>query len=275
MKPSVSTWSAHEWLLNKKMSFEDFCDLIRENGAEGVEIVDIDLYDTSLGQLIRMKEAARVRGLEITCMSLEHNLCRITAEARAQDVRRVKDWMDKAKALDVPRVRVFTGWALRWRPYPVEVEWVYTGLREIAAYAEEIGIDLVLENHNNICMSSSELQELFRCIDSPRLYTCPDIFNYAYFDDETGRIPTIDEWSYDEIRPQLKMARNAHIKICEAVSDRQDKYMDVERMFAMLRDDGYDGPVALEFMWPILDDDKDFCTELAKAVRVVVNNAKA
>ena len=273
MLPSVSTWSAHEALLNGTLSMEDFLDRIKDNGARGIEIVDFDLLDASLPALEQIKREVGCRGMTITCMSLEHNLCLPTQEERDGDVARVMRWMEAAKRLDVRNVRVFTGWALSWMPYPIQMEWVYQGLCKLANHAETLDVDLVLENHNSVCLGSGEILDMFKRVGSSRLFTCPDVFNYKTFAGEN--IPVIDDWSFSEVKPLLRLARNAHIKVCEAVqNDTEDRYLDVGRMVRMLREAEYDGSLALEFMWPYLPAGRDPIVEMLKAVRVVAHHCE-
>ena len=59
MIASVSTWSAHQQLLSGKLSAEAFLRLIREEGAEGVEIVDFDFENPRIFTIRRKNRASR------------------------------------------------------------------------------------------------------------------------------------------------------------------------------------------------------------------------
>jgi sugar phosphate isomerase/epimerase len=100
------------------------------------------------------------------------------------------------------------------------------------------------------------------------LFTCPDIFNYKTIVEKD--VPLIDDWSFTEIGKLLPLARNAHLKICEVIErNTTDRYLDVKRVFAQLNKAGYNGPLALEFMWPYLKSDKNELAELEKAMQVL------
>lgn len=271
MIPSVSTWSAHRQLLSGEMSATDFLRLISDEGARGVEIVDIDFEDPSANTLAGFQKEAQRHGVQITCMSIEHSLCRMLEANRRADVARVREWMRMSKDMGVRRVRVFTGWMENEAPYRVQLEWVYEGMRLLTEEAERLDVDLVLENHDNVCLAASEIIELMIRIRSPRLFTCPDVFNYKTFRDD--RTPVIGDDSFAEIEPLIPFARNVHIKICEAIlGDTADRYLDIPRMMALLRKHQYDGPVALEYMWPYLKEGCDATAGLRGAIRALNYN---
>ena len=248
---SVSTWSAHEQLYYGKMSKEDFVKLLHKHGVSGMEAVDIDFQDTSFESMKELQDIGRAYGVEITCMSLEHDLCRYTEEERRMDADRVIHWLETAKKLNVRNVRVFTGWLKEGVPYHMQMKWIYEGIERIIKKAEEWDLNLVLENHDNVCFGADEIVELIGDMRSDRLFTCPDVFNYKTFTKD-GK-PAIGDWSYEEIEKLLPYAKNAHIKICKAIENNtRDEYLDIGRMRKLLKKYEYGGPVVLEFMWPLL-----------------------
>jgi sugar phosphate isomerase/epimerase len=268
MNPSVSTWSTHHLLQTGSLNQKSFLDLVARNRINMIEIVDIDFKKTDLSSMEELKKDAVDRGISISCMSLEHDLCRLTEEERAADIAKVKNWMEISKKLEVRNVRAFTGWHKPNIPYPIQMEWVYEGLSVIAEEAERLDLFIVLENHDDVCLGAEEILTMFRRISSNRLYTCPDIFNYKTMKGEN--IPEIGEWSFTEIEKLLPLAKNVHLKICKAVEENtNDSFLDVKRVFNQLNRIGYTGPVALEFMWPYLEANMDECAELEKAMQVL------
>lgn len=265
---SVSTWSAHPLLFSGAMTKEDFVTFIHSYGAKGMEVVDIDFEDTSYENMKELREIGRAHDVEITCMSLEHDLCLPDANHRRADVLKVTRWMDLSRRLGVDKVRVFTGWKKDGIPYDTQMEWVYEGLHAIARQAEAMDITLVLENHNTVCLEAGEILNMLERIHSPQLFTCPDVFNYKKFTDAGA--PVIDDEAFAEIERLLPLAKNAHIKICEAVAgNTQDRYLDIKRMLDRLKAFDYNGPVALEFMWPYLEKGRDVKDALAGALQVM------
>ena len=273
MIASVSTWSAHESLLSGKLDAHGFLNLISGEGAKGVEIVDIDFVTPDLQTISAFQNEAGKHGVEVTCLSLEHSLCRLTAAERQADVENVKRWMSIAKALSVRNVRVFTGWMEKQATYRAQLRWVYEGMRKIADEAERLDLDLVLENHNNVCLAADEIIALMVKVRSPKLFTCPDVFNYKTFAEDMT--PVIGDDSFAEIEPLLPFARNAHIKICEAVkNDTEDRYLDISRMIHLFAKYRYNGAVALEYMWPYLKETDDAIEGMRKAIRVLCHHIK-
>lgn len=265
---SVSTWSAHEPLYSGKMSKEDFVKLLQRHGISGMEVVDIDFRDSSLESMKELQDIGKSYGVGITCMSLEHDLCQYTQKARKDDVDKVAGWMETAKKLEVKKVRVFTGWLKEGIPYHMQMKWVYEGMEKIIKRASDLDLDLVLENHDNVCFGADEILELIGDMRSESLYTCPDVFNYKTF--AGPNVPLIGDWSYQEIEKLLPYAKNAHIKICKATKNNtEDVYLDIGRMRRLLEKYEYDGPVALEFMWPFLKKEEDHMEALENAIEVL------
>lgn len=265
---SVSTWSAHPLLLSGELGKEQFVAFISQMGATGMEIVDFDFQDSSLESMKELQRIGQAHGVEVTCMSIEHDLCMPKPEDRKKDIEKVKRWIDISAELKVSLVRVFTGWHKERIPYERELQWVYEGLAELSAYAAEKSIDLVLENHNDVCLRAEEILKMMDSLKLPNLYTCPDIFNYKKLPKPT--LPVIDEESFAEIEALLPYAKNEHMKICEAVDgNRADKYLDLGRMIDRMKAHAYDGALAIEFMWPYMDADKDHMEELGKAIQVL------
>ena len=82
MKLSVSTWSAHEQLLSGALSKLDFVKLLNKHGITGMEVVEFDFADSSFESMKELFELGKEYGVDITCMSLEHDLCQYTEEDR-------------------------------------------------------------------------------------------------------------------------------------------------------------------------------------------------
>ena len=141
-------------------------------------------------------------------------------------------------------------------------------MKKIVKKAEELDLDLVLENHDDVCFGAEEIIDLIGEMDTTHMYTCPDVFNYKMYTPD--RKPIVSEWSYQEIEKLLPYAKNAHMKISKGIDgNTRDLYVDVARMRKMFEQYHYDGPVALEFMWPLLDKDEDAVAELENAMEVL------
>jgi len=264
---AVSTWSFHPELLSGKLTIEALLEFCRENHIDGLEVVDIDLIDISLEKLRDIKRQADAMGIEISCLSLEHDLSRYSAEARQDDVNKVLRWMSYAQALGVKLVRVFTGRDKVGVPYDQQAQWVYDGLTQLAAKAEELQIDLVLENHNNICKSADEILDVIEKIGSPRLFTCPDPYNYIWSNQEKRAI--YKESIYDDIGKILPYAKNYHMKVTKVDDSGEDIYMDCGRWLNQMQEYGYEGYWTIEFSWPNREPEVDFLDEVGKAAKLL------
>lgn len=251
MKVASSTWSFHPWLQSGKITIRELIEKGKDLGLDGFEIVDIDLVDTSEKAMKEIGKYIADNGLEISAMSLEHDLNQYTKEERDADIDKVLRWMDYTCMLGVKTLRVFTGWQKPFLPYRQQVAYCKEGLKKIIDRAEQNGITLALENHNDVCKWGDELVDLRNELDSPNLRFCIDSFNFAYSD--ALKECRVTDTVYEQAKLMLPYIQNAHIKLTAFTPDGEDVNMDVGKLVKMFRENGYDGWWAIEFMWPSRD----------------------
>jgi len=107
-------------------------------------------------------------------------------------VEEARSWIAAAAALDLPLVRIVAGCVEDWSVPPQDrIERLVPVLRDLAAFAGDLGIDLALENHADFRMA--DLIEMVERVDSGRLGLCLDLGNLARVGDdvvEATRIAT-------------------------------------------------------------------------------------
>ena len=272
MKIASSTWSFHPWLIDGRITIRELIEKGRSLGLDGFEVVDIDLVDTSPAAMKEIGKYIEANGMEISAMSLEHDLNQYTQGERDADVDKVLRWMDYACMLKVKTLRVFTGWQKPFMTYLQQVEYCKEGLRRIVKRAEENDIILALENHNDVCKWGDEIVPLIKEINSPNLRTCIDTFNFAYSD--ALQKCNITENAYKQAEMMLPYIQNAHIKLTAFQENGEDVNMDVGRLVKMFREHGYDDWWAIEFMWPSRDQYINIYEEIAKGTKLLRKYSK-
>lgn len=273
MKIASSTWSFHPWLKSGRISVQELIEKGKSLGLDGFEVVDIDLPDTSEQAMKEIGRYMDSTGMEISAMSLEHDLNQYSQKDRDADIDKVLRWMDYACMLDVKTVRVFTGWQKPFMTYRQQVEYCKEGLKKIVRRAEENNIILALENHNDVCKWGDELVDLRAEINSPNLRFCIDIFNFMYSD--ALKECRVTETGYEQAKLMLPYIQNAHLKLTAFKPDGEDVNMDVSRIMRLFSEYGYDGWWAIEFMWPSRDSYVDLFAEISKGATLIRKHAKA
>lgn len=267
MKIASSTWSFHPWLTSGKITVEQLAQKGREMGLEGFEIVDIDLPDTSEKAIREIGKTMADNQMQISCVSLEHDLSQPSRELWNRDIDKVKRWMDYALILGTPKLRVFTGWQKPGMSYLQQVRLCEEGLSVLSQHAQSLGVTLTIENHNDICRFADELVPMIERIGSPNLKTNPDPFNFGWIEKE--KTCRVNEMVYEQTRLMMPLAENIHFKFTRFDGDGNDIYMDVEKFMALFKEYGYDGWIAMEFMWPEREANVDLYGEIAKGARLI------
>ena len=164
-----------------QMSLIGFLDKALEYGAQAVQMdplwpkYDLDLSDAGLNYLSGL---LKERGLEVIVKGNSGGLGSLAnAPDRSQDdVAFFKSKIEAAVKLKSPVVRIVT----RAYPFPTKhnqppvgvscdtvVGWVINNLKELTPLAEEMGVNIAVENHGDLRIA--ELERIIAEVDSPAL----------------------------------------------------------------------------------------------------------
>ncbi|MFS0837541.1 sugar phosphate isomerase/epimerase family protein [Paenibacillus sp. 1P03SA] len=178
MRISLSMWSVHTYWYGGKWGVTDFLRFAAGTKAEGVELLSVFWKDRER-ELPEIDRALDELGLKVACFCACNNFVSADAEERAAQLREVKEAVDMAVHFGAPVVRVFSG----DRPddkMPVDegMGYVLEGLKAAAAYAEEKGKVLCLENHGLFAGRSDQVSAIIREVGSPALLSTFDTGNF-------------------------------------------------------------------------------------------------
>ena len=157
MKLAFSTLGCPNWTLERAV------EAARELGYEGVELRLID--DQTLTPALLRASLERVRrafgesGIELCCLGSSAKLSANAAE-RAPHEQELRELIPLAKELNVPVIRVFGGQRPEGVDEPRGVANVAAGLNAVASLAEDAGVKLALETHDDFCSSGLVAQVL-------------------------------------------------------------------------------------------------------------------
>ncbi len=226
MKLGCSSWSYHRmfeagaldqpgWLHKCAVELE----------LDGVELLDQHFPRTDLGYLREIKALALDLGLTISAVSVSNNFGWRSAERRAAEVERVRQWIDIAHFLGASLLRVFAGWPEgdREQAWPAMVACV----REALVHAEARGVALAVENHNHhsFVQTADDILRLLDEVRSPWLRFLLDTGNFVDL--------------YDSIERTANRAVFVHAKLYQVDPERGEQKLDYSRIMAALRAAGY------------------------------------
>jgi len=265
MKIGCSSWSFSKFFEEKRISLPEFISKAAKLGCEGVELNDfyfqkhfggpgVPVPDDYLKSLM---EEASSSGIEICAIAVSgspavvHNL-----EEKKKRAKDLKMWTEVGGKLEVPVMRVTTGFQAEGIPYAKQVHWVRDIFKECIKTAEDYDIVYAIEPHDSICHSAEGLIWLIESVGSERLGACPDPLNWGIQPVTLipGQKPI--EAIYVETERIAPYTVHAHAKM-STFDEKGEVYvtnpvtkekwhLDYERIINIFRKAGFEGYQALE-----------------------------
>jgi sugar phosphate isomerase/epimerase len=256
MRSAVSMWSVVSEAEAGKIDAPGFVRYAASIGAEGVELLDVFWTDVNR-DVPAVEQALRETGLPLSAYAIGNDLVEPDADERATQVQMIRDGVDMARRLGTPLVRVFSGSEREGVSADQGLEWIVEGLREGAAYAEERGITLVLENHGLFAGRADQVRHIIETIGSPALRANLD----------TGNFLLVNEDPVRAARDLAALAAYVHLKDFRRVQPGEEpaesytgidgnRYegtvigegeVDLPAVLSSLRQGGYDGWLSIEY----------------------------
>ena len=106
------------------------------------------------------------RGLRISCLGASANMHEMVATRRAAALDEARRFIDLARELQAPYVRVFGNQFVAGVPRDDMLAHIAGGLRELGTYASGKGVTVLIESHGDFT-DSPTLLDLMRRADSP------------------------------------------------------------------------------------------------------------
>ncbi len=250
----VSTYSFWQFR-GKRLSIPACIDKAAEFGFDGVELLLVQMRDTSPAALQRIKRQAHSLGLDLMGFSTHQGFVTPDAEERKREIEKTIKQIEMAHALGIPTMRINTG---RWgtsRNFdelmankgiePIRegcteeqgYQWVIDSFDKLLSTAESRGVVLGLENHWGLGRTAEGVLRIVETIDSPWLGITLDTGNFL---EEPYR--QMEALASCRIPVQLVQAKTYFGGGRWYTLD-----LDYKRIAAMLRQHGYRGYISLEF----------------------------
>ncbi|MFW6303490.1 MAG: sugar phosphate isomerase/epimerase family protein, partial [Candidatus Sumerlaeota bacterium] len=257
MIPALHSWSfRNKFKENPDFTIEQAIDQTAAFGFEGIEIMSGkaggelgDFKSHDIAYLRDVKKYAEDAGVELICFSTYNDFAFVTNEEwRLQNIQFIKDWLRIAGELEVPNIRMLTGYYIEGEGRGKLEDLTRAGIEECIPVAEEAGVNMAIENHNSIFFQAEDIVKLIEDFGSDRLTACPDPSNgvKGFLTNEGGE--EARERVFETARLLAPYATESHIKFKGWDEDGKPLGWGdgLERLFTIYRDNGYDGPVAVE-----------------------------
>lgn len=185
-KISLAEWSLHRTIFGGDLDHLDFAAVAKNDfGIDAVEYVNQFFFDKAkdfkyLGEMKQRAESEGVRSLIIMC-DREGRLGDPDKEKRKEAVENHHKWVEAARFLGCHSIRVNAASA---GSYEDQMELAADGLRRLAEFGDEHGLNVIVENHGGLSSNGQWLSGVIGKVDHPRCGTLPDFGNFRIRDDE-------------------------------------------------------------------------------------------
>jgi len=250
----VSTYSFWQFR-GERLDIAPCIDKAADMGFDGVEILLVQMRDSSNAALQQIKRRAHSLGLPLMGLSTHQGFISPDERVRRENVERTLGQIEIAYRLGIPTMRINTGrWgtiesfdelmahkgiepALEGHTEDEAFGWVIGSLEKLLTKAEECGVALGLENHWGLGRTADGVLRIVEAIGSPWLQMTLDTGNFL-------------ERSYEQ------MEQMASSKVPIALVQAKTYYgggrwyaldLDYARIASILRKHNYRGWISLEF----------------------------
>jgi sugar phosphate isomerase/epimerase len=225
----------------------------------------------------RMRALLDREGLEIPCVAANNDFSSPIPEHRECQLLMVRETARLAADLGAKVVRLFAAWpgvAIRdglatydlvrggyyafERQYPFATRlerWNYVKacLREAAAFGEEFGVVMALQNHAPLIRHWRDCYDLVREVGSPWLRVCLDLPNMTQFDHDWVREATQTVGGlqvHTHFGGEFRRDAEGRVQLIPVEFGRP--VPDYDHFLGLMREIGYDGYVSFEYCHPAL-----------------------
>jgi len=239
---SLAQWSLHRELRKGDLDNLGFPKRARSFGIDAVEYVNSFWKDKAddekyLAELVARCQGEGVKNVLIMCDG-EGALGDPAEAARKQAVLNHHRWVRAAKALGCHAIRVN---AQSKGSYEEQQKLAADGLRALAEYGDQHGIDVIVENHGGLSSNGKWLAGTLRRADHRRVGALPDFGNFRISAEEQ-----YDRYvGTDELMP---FARGVSAKSHDFDAQGDEVHTDYVRMLGIVVEKhGWRGHIGIEY----------------------------
>ncbi|MFS0781071.1 sugar phosphate isomerase/epimerase family protein [Bacillus sp. 1P06AnD] len=263
MKLGVSSYSLHQAMLKKEMTFLESISWVKENGGDHFEVVPIHFDLVEQPELIpSIRSKAASEAIELSNYAIGANFIQPTESAYKEEINRVKKHVEAVKELGIHHMRH----DVASRPirdthiqqYYEDLPLLVRACQEVADYAKQFGITTSVENHGYYLQASDRVQLLVQLVNRENFKTTLDIGNFLCVDENPvhavmNNLPFasfihIKDFYYRKTNAEMGegwfQSKSGH-SLMGAIAGAGD--MDMAAIMGLIKQSNYVGALSLEF----------------------------
>jgi sugar phosphate isomerase/epimerase len=235
---SINAYSFNSMLRSGEMTFFDMMEFAADLGMDAVDLTGY--YFSNYPQippdseLYELKRKALELGLDIPWTGVRNDFVTPDADKRKADRELIHNWLKVSSKLGAGIMRIFTG---KDKPEvysrKIAKDRLIDELRIVVEYAEDSGVILGLQHHNDFLYTAEEIIEVLEKVDSPWLGLILD----------TGSLHASDP--YEEMKMLAPLANYWFVKE-HVYPDGKKTPVNMQKIADIIKEDGYQGYVSFE-----------------------------
>jgi len=249
----VSTYSFWHFdeTTDKWRSIEKCLEASADMGFDGVEILQVQMLDTSPASLRKIKSRAFTLGLDLMGFSTHQGFLTPDEQKRTDNILKTTQYLEQAYDLGIPTIRVNTGrWGtsknfdelmanrgveprLQGHTDDDGFKWIIDSFEKLVPEAEKRGVIMGLENHWGLGTTPEGVLKIVNAIKSPWLQVTLDTGNFL-------------EDPYDRLKMLAAQTVLLQAKTYYGGGLWYQLDLDYARIAKIMRDAGYRGYISLE-----------------------------
>jgi len=253
-KLSLAQWSMHRMVREEGVDPYTFAEKAKEWGFSGLEYVSGLYYDElraanfseeAMAAFVEKCNAeSKKHGMENVLIMIDGqgDLATTDDAKRKEAVENHFKWVDAAAAMGCHAIRV----NLSGSKEPQE--WVTSsvdGLTQLATYAKEKNIEVLVENHGGLSSNAAMLAEVMTKVNMKNCGTLPDFGNFCIERSKDGCANEYD--IYKGISELMPHALAVSAKSYNFDAQGYETKLDYPRILKIVKDAGYTGYIGVEY----------------------------
>jgi L-ribulose-5-phosphate 3-epimerase len=210
-------------------------------GIDAVEYVNTFFFHKTGDQNFMTELKNRCDGEGVKSMLImvdsEGDLGDPDEEQRTRAVQNHYKWVEAAKFLGCHSIRVNARSKGSWEE---QMKLASEGLRSLCEFAEDYGLNVIVENHGGLSSNGKWLTGVMKMTDHPLCGTLPDFGNFRISPDE----------EYDRYlgtEEMMPWAKGVSAKSYDFDDEGNETTIDYFRMLKIVKDAGYTGHIGIEY----------------------------
>ncbi len=243
MRLALNAYSFNKPLMDGTMTLFDVIEFCAKNRVDSLDAtgyyfpgypkVPPDEY------LYKLKRAGFVNGVMISGTGVRNDFSVADATARKNDIQLVKDWIDAARKMGAPVVRVFSGKSVpEGSTFDKVLDYMIPAFKECTDYGRSRGVIVGLQNHHDFLKSADETIRVLEAVGSEWFGSILDIGSLHQGD------------PYAEIEKLVPYAVSWQIKESVYFNNGKATPVDLHQVRMAIERVGYRGPLPFEALGP-------------------------